>query len=148
MQSSRVRAAIGIGTIALIVVLFIALSGGDDDGSSPATTAATPPTTTATEPQPTTTQPKPSRPRVKTITVSGGKPTGGVERFEYDKGDRVRFRVRSDVADEVHVHGYDISRDVAAGGSVSFSFPADLEGVFEVELEQRAEQIAEVRVSP
>jgi hypothetical protein len=73
---------------------------------------------------------------------------GGVRRLEYDSGDRVRFLVRSDVADEVHVHGYDVSKDVAAGGTVIFSFPADIEGVFEVELEQRHQQIAELRVNP
>jgi hypothetical protein len=46
------------------------------------------------------------------------------------------------------VHGYDIPKDVEAGGQVSFSFPAKLEGVFEVELESRKEQIAELRVNP
>jgi hypothetical protein len=148
MQSRRVRAAIGFGTIVLIVVLFIVLSGGDDDGSSPTTTAAPSPTTTATETPRTTTQPAPARPKPKTLTVRGGKPVGGVQRLEYDQGGRVRFVVKSDVTDEVHVHGYDISRDVEAGGSVRFGFPAELEGVFEIELEQRHEQIAELRVSP
>ena len=46
------------------------------------------------------------------------------------------------------MHGYDIAKDVPAGGSVRFGFPAKLEGVFEVELEDREEQIAELRVSP
>ena len=43
----------------------------------------------------------------------------------------------SDVADEIHVHGYDLKKDVPAGGSVRFSFPASIEGVFEIELEGR-----------
>jgi hypothetical protein len=73
---------------------------------------------------------------------------GGVEELEFDKGDQVRFVVRSDVADEVHVHGYDKTEDVPAGGSVRFSFPADIEGVFEIELEGRGEPIAELRVNP
>ena len=46
------------------------------------------------------------------------------------------------------MHGYDIAKDVAGGRLVRFSFPAKLEGVFEVELESRKEQIAELRVSP
>ncbi len=54
----------------------------------------------------------------------------------------------SDVSDEVHVHGYDMMKDVKAGGSVSFDFPARLEGVFEAELEGRKEQIVELRVNP
>jgi hypothetical protein len=46
------------------------------------------------------------------------------------------------------VHGYDAVKDVPAGGTVRFSFPARIEGVFEVELEGRKQQIAELRVSP
>jgi len=99
-------------------------------------------TTTPTQSTP------PPEPAFETIVVRDGKPVGGVQELEYGSGERVRFRVRSDVADEVHVHGYDLSEDVAAGGSVSFSFPADIEGIFEVELEERGEQIAELRVNP
>jgi len=84
----------------------------------------------------------------ETIVVRGGKPAGGVAELVYDAGEQVRFRVRSDVADEIHVHGYDLSEDVAAGGTASFSFPADIEGIFEVELEQRGEQLAQLRVEP
>jgi hypothetical protein len=56
--------------------------------------------------------------------------------------------VRSDVADEVHVHGYDVAKDVRAGGSVTFSIPAKIDGRFEVELEHRHEQIAQLEVRP
>jgi hypothetical protein len=142
MQSNRARAAIGVATVAVIVVLFIVLSGGDDNKST-TTNAATSTTTSGTE---TTTTP--AEPAAKTVVIRGGKPVGGVQKLEYAKGDRIRFVVKSDVSDEVHVHGYDIPKEVKAGGSVSFSFPANLEGVFEVELESRAEQIAELRVNP
>lgn len=83
-----------------------------------------------------------------TIVVKNGEPVGGVQELEYGAGEQVRFKVDSDVADEVHVHGYDLMKDVAAGGSVSFSFPAEIEGIFEVELEEHGEQIAELRVNP
>jgi hypothetical protein len=83
-----------------------------------------------------------------TIVVRNGEPVGGVQELEYSAGEQVRFDVRSDVADEIHVHGYDLMKDVPAGGSVSFSFPAEIEGIFEVELEGRKEQIAELRVNP
>jgi hypothetical protein len=143
MQSNRARAAIGVATIGLIVVLFIVLSGGNDDNNSDTTTAATQ-TTTGGQTTTTTTTPAPA----KTIVVRGGKPVGGIQKLEYTKGDRIRFVVHSDVSDEVHVHGYDIPKDVEAGGSVTFSFPANLEGVFEIELEDLKEQIAELRVNP
>jgi hypothetical protein len=83
-----------------------------------------------------------------TIVIRNGEPVGGVRELEYSVGEQVRFTVRSDVADEVHIHGYDLTKDVPAGGSVSFSFPAEIEGIFEVELEGRKEQIAELRVNP
>jgi hypothetical protein len=46
------------------------------------------------------------------------------------------------------MHGYDVLKPIKAGGSVEFDVPASLEGVFEVELEERVEQLAEVTVNP
>ncbi len=85
---------------------------------------------------------------VPTIAFEDGAPVGGITELEFDAGEQIRFRVKSDVADEVHVHGYDLSEQVAAGGTAAFDFPADIEGIFEVELEERVEQIAELRVNP
>jgi hypothetical protein len=86
--------------------------------------------------------------RLQTIVVRNGKPVGGIRELTYSKGQRVLFRVDSDVSDEVHMHGYDIMKDVKAGGSVTFDFPATIEGVFEAELEGRKEQILELTVNP
>jgi hypothetical protein len=146
MRSPLARGLIGLAAIGAAVVLFVLASG--DEGNDSGTTATTPTqaTTGRTEEEPA--QPQPAQPAVERIVVEGGKPRGGVKRLSFKSGDRVQFTVTSDVADEVHVHGYDVSKDVPAGGSVRFSFPARLEGVFEVELEQRAEPIAELRVSP
>jgi heme/copper-type cytochrome/quinol oxidase subunit 2 len=49
------------------------------------------------------------------------------------KGDHVEITVTSDRADEVHVHGYDIEREVSAGQSTTIEFTANQTGVFEVE---------------
>jgi hypothetical protein len=87
-------------------------------------------------------------PRPKTIVVRDAKPVGGVPSITAEQGERVRFVVRSDVSDGIHVHGYDIEKHVDAGGSVSFNFPAKIGGVFEVELEDRGVQIASLRVEP
>lgn len=85
---------------------------------------------------------------VPTITIRDGEPAGGVKELEYEAGDRIRFRVRSNVADEVHVHGYDVTEEAPAGGSATLSFPAEIEGIFEVELHGSGAQIAELRVNP
>ena len=59
------------------------------------------------------------------------------------------FGVSFDSAsDEIHVHGYNFHKDVKAGGSVSFSFPAKIDGEFVIELESRGEQIASLVVNP
>ena len=85
---------------------------------------------------------------VPTIVVREGEPVGGVQTLEYSAGEEIRFRVSSDAAEEIHVHGYDIAKDVPAGGTVEFAFPAELEGIYEAELEELGVQIAELRVNP
>jgi hypothetical protein len=151
MRNPVARGLVGLAALAAIVVLFVVLAGGGDDDSDTAGTGTTQ-TQPATGATVTTGQgqanPKPKKPATARIVVVGGKPRGGVERLAYERGDRIQFAVTSDVADEVHVHGYDVSENVPAGGTVRLSFPARLEGVFEVELEARHEQIAELRVSP
>jgi len=85
---------------------------------------------------------------VPTIVVRHGEPEGGVQELEYSAGDRIRFRVSSDEAEEIHVHGYDLSQEVPANGTVEFDFPAELEGIYEAELEEKGVQIIELRVNP
>jgi hypothetical protein len=155
MQSRTARLVMLVGTVAVAIVLFVVLSGGDDDNSgstqtqteqSGGTGAAGRSGVTGETGASGVTRPQ-SEPAA-VITVRDAKPVGGVKRLEYTKGDRIRFEVRSDVSDEIHVHGYDLKKDIQAGGTVRFNFEADLEGVFEVELESRGEQIAELRVKP
>jgi hypothetical protein len=85
---------------------------------------------------------------VPTIVIRDGEPVGGVQTLEFSAGEEVRFRVSSDAAEEIHVHGYDIAKEVPAGGTIEFDFPAELEGIYEAELEDRGVQIAELRVNP
>jgi hypothetical protein len=80
------------------------------------------------------------------IVVKGGKPVGGITRTSVPKGQTVDLVVQSDVADEVHVHGYDLHKDVEAGGEVQIFFKAEITGVFEAELENRKLQILELTV--
>jgi|GEM_PF-1243858 len=85
---------------------------------------------------------------VPTIEVRDGEPVGGVQTLEFSAGEEIRFRVSSDAAEEIHIHGYDIAKDVPAGGTIEFDFPAELEGIYEAELEGLGVQIAELRINP
>lgn len=136
-----------LAVVAAIVAIVVIPSLGDDEKTSDALPIETGPSTVGVT-LPGTTPQKPERPAPKTITVRDGKPIGGVQRLEFKKGETVRFVVTSDVADEVHIHGYDRKKDVPAGGRASFAFTAKSDGIYEVELEGRAEQIAELRINP
>jgi heme/copper-type cytochrome/quinol oxidase subunit 2 len=63
-------------------------------------------------------------------------------------GNTVLLKVKSDVADEVHIHGYDLVSAVEAGGSTDFEFVADASGIFEVELEDAHLVLVELEVGP
>lgn len=123
--SPRRARALALG---LAVAIPMAACGGDDGGGSAATT--TTPSTAATS-SATTGAPAGS---VVRITVAGGQAHGPQE-VEVAAGDQVTIQITSDVADEVHVHGYDLTAEVAAGGTAELTFTADLPGVYEVELE-------------
>ncbi len=58
------------------------------------------------------------------------------------------FVVRSDRADEVHVHGYDLKRRVAPGSPARIAFRARIAGRFDVELEERHVPLARLEVRP
>ena len=139
---------VAAGAIAVAVVLFFVFRPSDDNGeptttSTLTTTAET--TTAATTTAPTTTAP--SRVRVA-ITVRNGSVIGGLRRATVKQGMRVELFVTADVADEVHLHGYDRSRDVAPGTPARLLFTATTAGRFEVELESRKLEIAEITVEP
>lgn len=144
------RAALLVAAVALLVLGFgLASCGGDEAATEPTVATVTEATAsteaTATE---TTTTPEAEKPTLVRIVVVGGAPQGGIVRTTVDEGDQVVLVVRSDAADEIHLHGYDISRDVAAGGTVRIAFTATLPGRFEVELEERGTQIADLTVEP
>ena len=65
--------------------------------------------------------------KVPTIVVDkDGKPGRRHRRARpTTRATRSASRSKSAVTDEVHVHGYDIMKDVKAGGTVTFDFPAD-----------------------
>lgn len=86
---------------------------------------------------------------VPTIVVRNGSPVGGIKQLEYSAGEQIKFKVDGDEAEEIHVHGYDLMKDIpAGGGTVEFDFPAEIEGIFEAELEGKGVQILEMTVNP
>jgi hypothetical protein len=147
MKSNTTRVVAGIAVVIVAVVLLIVLK---DDGKSASeevegTSFDTP---AKTEQAPADGKKSQGNPSIPVIVIKNGEPVGGITELTYNAGDRIRFKVDSDVSEEIHVHGYDLMKDVEAGGSVTFDFLATIEGVFEAELEGQGEQIAELTVNP
>ncbi len=83
--------------------------------------------------------------QVVTVDYRDGEVTGG-GRVEVRRDSEVLLRVTSDVADEVHVHGYDQEANVSPTRPAEIRFTADLPGVFEVELEELGKQLLRLQV--
>ena len=131
-MSKATRTALAMAVIVVAVVVFIIVKpSNESSGTGTTSTAAAP-----------------AKPAIATVTVKNAKPVGGIQDLTFNKGGTVQFKVVSDTADEVHVHGYDFHKDVAPGHPITFRFPAKIDGEFDVELEAKGEQIASLRVNP
>jgi hypothetical protein len=135
-MSRGARTALVAAVVVIAIVAFIAVKPSSKSGSGSSSSS------TSTTPAGGKAQP------VKNVQVKDGKPVGGIQDLTFAKGGTVQFKVTSDVADEVHVHGYDFHKNVAPGHPITFRFPAKIDGEFVVELESRGEQIAALKVTP
>jgi hypothetical protein len=114
---------LGLAAVVLVAGIIVAVAGNDSANK-----------TASGQPQ--------------TIVVKNAQPVGGVRDLTWKKGQTIDLTIKSDTADEVHFHGYDVHKDVAKGGSVRFEVPATIEGKFIVELEQHKQTLANVVVEP
>lgn len=136
--------------VLIAVAAAIALASGDDsdEGAARAPDSATTPEPTVSAATPSarataspTAAPRP-RPRGPLLTA------GDERTLEVTEGDTVRFSVRHDTDEEIHVHGYDVSRPLQAGETVPMSFEATIPGIFEIELERSHVLLARLEVRP
>ena len=137
-----------IGGAALVaaIVLFVVLRPGDDD--EPAATPGTTTSTTSNGESPPPSRPGPVGPARVRIEIRNAQPVGGVRRVTVAKGRRVILLVSSDVSDHVHLHGYDVMRDVAPGRTARIAFRATIVGTVQAELEDRRVEIASITTKP
>jgi FtsP/CotA-like multicopper oxidase with cupredoxin domain len=127
MQSRAARLGLLAAVAVAAVVFFVVLQSGNSDESSNTSKG------------------------VQVLTVNNGNPVGGVKTLTYNKGDQVQLEVRLNTPEEeVHVHGYE-KEAPAEHSPVRLSFPANLDGVFEIELhklDHTEAPIAELHVNP
>jgi hypothetical protein len=144
-MSRSQRVALLAAALGVLIVAFVVVRPGDDEepGDGQAGTTMKTPAPPAVGSRPATPPPPPPRPDPGPLLTRGK-----IRTITVDKGEVVRFRARSSVPEEIHVHGYDILRDLPAGRTIRMAFKARIEGIFEIELERSGTQIGKLRVEP
>jgi hypothetical protein len=131
-----------IPALALAATLLVAGCSGDDPAATPSTTP--PPSSTsagATSPSETA-----FAGTEIVVALRDGKAFPPTHRVKITKGSAVRLLVTSDVDEELHVHGYDLMKDLPAGQQANLDFTADQAGVFDVEAEESGLQLVQLEV--
>ena len=145
MSKTQRLTMLGLAVIVAVAAVIV-LQSGDDEETTPqpsaATATATPTASAAADDEQSTPTPTPT-PRPLPLLRAGT-----TKELEVKQGERVRFAARSSEDDEIHVHGYDISKEAPTGETVEMSFKADITGIFEIEFEQAGAPIAELKVEP
>jgi copper(I)-binding protein len=134
-----------VGTLALAGCAGSSAPAGEASSSpSPAAASATasPISSPSAAPSPTT----PAVDQTIRITYAGGKVSGVSAVVKVKQNSTVALIVTSDVADEVHVHGYNKMADVTKGGTVTIVFKATLPGKWTVELEKLGHRLVFLQV--
>ncbi|MDQ1625053.1 MAG: hypothetical protein QOJ49_551 [Actinomycetota bacterium] len=124
------------GASVLVISLVLLVAGCAPSGSTPSST--------------TSSSGASSTGRVKgteiVVSVVNGKVSPPTHRVKVSKDTHIRLLVTSDKADEVHVHGYNIERPLAAGKQVSIEFVANQVGLFEIETHKSGLQLVQLEV--
>ena len=141
--------------MAVLAASVVLLAGCGDDSTSSAGPSSDPTTTVETTAPAQTTPAKPAskpkpKPQTRTIVivVDQGRPRGGIKRPTLERGEKVVLVVRSDLGDEVHVHGFDVEKPIVRGKPVRIPLTAKLPGRFEVELHHPDALLAVLEVRP
>ncbi|MGW1346906.1 cupredoxin domain-containing protein [Kribbella sp. NPDC002412] len=127
------------------------------NAETPAASSTPTPTPTPTPAAPITPTAKPSAVPTKTpastadvtvdVSIAGGKVSTGSAVVKAKPGQTVRINAVSDVADSLHVHGYDKTLDLKPGKPGSLEFATSTKGIFEVETHETGKLLFKLQVS-
>jgi hypothetical protein len=141
--------------ILLAMAVTVSSCGGNEPNAS---TTSTPPMDTTTTSEDVTSTTTPSLETTSSIVATtttlsafdieiSGDEVLGPATFEVALGESVDIWILSDIDDELHVHGYDLRFDLAAGTPFNLTFEANVPGIFEVETHARQEPLFEIEVT-
>ena len=130
----RVRARFPAALVGLGLAAGLTACAGTAAPEAATPTSAAPSTSTAS-PSETSAAASPAGQRIE-VQVTGGQVSGDTGRVPVSSGEQVTLVITSDAADEVHVHGYDLTAALSPGQPAELTFDATIPGVFEVELHE------------
>jgi hypothetical protein len=87
-------------------------------------------------------------PRDRTLEVSTEDGEMSPAEISVDEDDHVTLRVSSDKPMDLHLHGYDVEREVEPGGTAKLRFEADITGRFEIEDHESERELGTLQVRP
>jgi FtsP/CotA-like multicopper oxidase with cupredoxin domain len=140
-MGARQRLTFLLLAVVIAVVAVVLLTGSGDSAEKAVAPTATP-TVTASAGETATAEPQEAAPAAPLLTP------GSEQDVEATEGDEVTLRVRAPEHDEVHVHGYDIERELPAGETVTLRFKATITGIFEIELHHSGAALGRLKVNP
>jgi hypothetical protein len=139
----RRPARLSAALVGLSCALVVSGCAGTDAAEPPAASSTA--STSSSAPTSATATPARESQRIE-VTVAGGAVTGDTGRVPVAAGTSVTLVVTSDVADEVHVHGYDLTAELVPGRPAELPFDAAIPGVFEVELHEAGTVLLSLQV--
>jgi hypothetical protein len=132
------RIGLLVGAVVVAVAAFVIAKPGSNDSKDKTSTHAQQPGKPA----------KPAGPKTFRIALKGHNPVGGRKTIKITNGDRALLVVTSDGKDTVHLHGWNIEREVTPAKPGRFAFKAKNEGAYELESHTTEQKIATVQVLP
>ena len=89
-----------------------------------------------------------SGPTQVVVNYNSKDTTFAAQTYQVAEGASVQLKVTSDIADELHFHGYDLHTDLTSGVQGEIDFTADKTGRFEFELENHKTTLGVIEVFP
>lgn len=135
----------------LVLILGPVIAGCSSDPSTVqapsanSSSTAGAPTASTTPGSSASSQPQATGMQIAIQVGADGKPVGGVKTVDVPSGETFTLTVTSAVADEVHLHGYDVHSEVAAGGTATITHKATIPGEVVAELEGSATTLVRIR---
>jgi hypothetical protein len=130
------RIGLLVGAVVIAVAAFVIAKPGSDDSKDKTSS------TQAQKPG------KPAGPKTFRIALKGHKIASGPKTIKLTKGDRALLVVSSDGKDTVHLHGWNIEREVTPAKPGRFAFKAKNEGAYEIESHTTEQKLATIQVQP